>query len=84
MVVPQALRATRLRPDRKYCTIGRISHELGWKYQDVVSTLEERRKTKAQEYYAKKKATAKLQATAAANVKGAIGKYDETLAAFGY
>jgi large subunit ribosomal protein L13Ae len=27
----------RLKPGRKYCTVGRLSHEVGWKYQDVVS-----------------------------------------------
>lgn len=37
MVVPQALRVLRLQPGRKYCTVGRLSHENGWKYQDVVS-----------------------------------------------
>ena len=37
VVVPQALRVLRLRPGRKYCTVGRLSHEVGWKYQDVVA-----------------------------------------------
>lgn len=37
VVVPQALRVLRLKPGRKYCTVGRLSHEVGWKYQDVVS-----------------------------------------------
>ena len=36
MVVPQALRVLRLKPGRKYCTVGRLSHEVGWKYRDVV------------------------------------------------
>jgi len=37
MVVPQALRVLRLQPGRKYCTVGRLSHEVGWKYQDTVA-----------------------------------------------
>lgn len=37
VVVPQALRVLRLKPGRKYCTVGRLGHEFGWKYQDVVS-----------------------------------------------
>lgn len=37
MVVPQAIRVLRLQPGRKYCTVGRLSHEVGWKYQDVVA-----------------------------------------------
>lgn len=36
MVVPQALRILRLKPGRKYCTVGRLGHEFGWKYRDVV------------------------------------------------
>jgi large subunit ribosomal protein L13Ae len=39
VVVPQALRVLRLKPGRKYCTVGRLSHEVGWKYQDVVARL---------------------------------------------
>jgi Ribosomal protein L13 len=37
VVVPQALRSLRLQPGRKYCTVGRVGHEFGWKYQDVVA-----------------------------------------------
>jgi len=29
MVVPQALRVLRLKPGRKYCTVGRLAHEVG-------------------------------------------------------
>ena len=39
VVVPQALRVLRLKPGRKYCTVGRLSHEVGWKYKDVVERL---------------------------------------------
>lgn len=39
VVVPQALRILRLKPGRKYCTVGRLSHEVGWKYKDVVERL---------------------------------------------
>merc|ERR1719183_3304091 len=64
---PAALRVTKLRPDRKFCRLGRISHELGWKYSDVVDTLEEQRKVKGKAFYEKKKELAKLKATAASN-----------------
>jgi ribosomal protein uL13 len=36
MVVPQALRVLRLKPGRKYCSVGRLGREFGWKYSDVV------------------------------------------------
>lgn len=50
--VPGALRVLRLRPNsNKWSTVGRLAHEFGWKYRDVVSRLEERRKVKSKAYY---------------------------------
>ena len=56
MVVPDALRILRLAPGRKFTVISRLSSEMGWKYQDVVEKLEEKRKIKSKAYYEKKKA----------------------------
>jgi large subunit ribosomal protein L13Ae len=42
-VVPRALRVIRLKPGRKYCTVGRLGHEFGWKYQDVVARYDDYR-----------------------------------------
>ncbi|TKA23858.1 60S ribosomal protein L16 [Salinomyces thailandicus] len=67
MVVPQALRVLRLKPGRKYCTVGRLGHEFGWKYQDIVARLEERRKVKGQAYYERKRAARKMLQDAQAN-----------------
>merc|ERR1712179_639873 len=53
-VAPHAMRSICLAPGRKYCTVGRISHEVGWKYQDVIETLENKRKLKASVAYGKK------------------------------
>nr|CAD7401146.1 unnamed protein product [Timema cristinae] len=39
-VVPGALRVMCLKPGRKYCHLGRLSHEVGWKYQQVKVTYE--------------------------------------------
>merc|ERR1712048_970458 len=60
MVIPSALKVLRLKPGRKFCSIGRLSHEIGWKYQDVVATLEAKRKVKSEAYYKKKSAVAKI------------------------
>jgi len=46
VVVPSALRALRLKPNRKFCELGRLSHEVGWKYQPVVERLEKKRQIK--------------------------------------
>merc|ERR1712150_354624 len=31
IVIPSALKVLRLKPGRKYCTLGRLSHDVGWK-----------------------------------------------------
>jgi hypothetical protein len=38
----------------KYCELSRISHEVGWKYQDVIETLEKKRKIKSKLFYNRK------------------------------
>ncbi|RDA92918.1 hypothetical protein CP533_3895 [Ophiocordyceps camponoti-saundersi (nom. inval.)] len=83
MVVPQALRVLRLQPGRKYCTVGRLSHEVGWKYQDVVARLEERRKAKGLAYYERKKVAARQLSDAK---KNAATKKEtaQALEAYGY
>jgi len=83
VVVPQALRVLRLKPGRKYCTVGRLSHEVGWKYQDVVARLEERRKVKSAAYYERKKAARRhlAEATKTASVDDSV---KSELAKLGY
>lgn len=83
VVVPQALRVLRLKPGRKYCTVGRLSHEFGWKYQDVVSRLEERRKAKGAAYYERKKAV-RRQLAEAQNTRNIDEKIRSQLAEYGY
>lgn len=53
--VPTAMKILCLRSDRKYCQVGRVAHEVGWQYKDVVSTLEAKRKIKARLHYTHKK-----------------------------
>lgn len=58
VVVPSALRVIKLKPRRAFCELSRISHEVGWKYQDVVATLEQKRKVKSHLFYTRKQASA--------------------------
>ena len=67
MVVPSCMRALKLKPRRAYCVLGRLSHEMGWKYQDVVSTLETKRKVKSKLFYDKKQRDTKGQGTISEN-----------------
>ncbi len=46
VVVPSAVRELKLKPRRALCELSRISHEAGWKYQDVIATLEQKLKVK--------------------------------------
>lgn len=82
VVVPQALRVLRLKPGRKYTTVGKLSAAVGWKYETVVDKLEEKRKLRSAEYYARKLAASKKLASA----KESTAESDaaKKLAAFGY
>lgn len=62
VVIPAALRALRLKPGRKYCTIKRISHEVGWNHMEVVDKLEAKRKVKQQAFHERKVAATKMRA----------------------
>merc|ERR1711887_472425 len=84
MVVPDALKALRLRPGRKFCNLGRLSHEVGWKYQGVVATLETKRKAKSAVYYKTKLDNQKLRVKAAEKVATRTSNLDQTIVAYGH
>ena len=84
MVVPSALRVIRLKPGRRYCTLKRLSSEVGWKYEGVLEELEAKRKESSSAIYSEKKAATKSQR------KSFFAKYDkltavnQELESFGY
>uniref|UniRef100_A0A8C5XS07 60S ribosomal protein L13a n=1 Tax=Microcebus murinus TaxID=30608 RepID=A0A8C5XS07_MICMU len=82
MVVPAALKVVRLKPTRKFAYLGHLAHEVGWKYQAVTATLEEKRK-KAKNHYRKKKQLMRLRKQAEKNVEKKIDKYTEVLKTHG-
>ncbi|XP_076357116.1 ribosomal protein L13A [Tachypleus tridentatus] len=84
VVVPSALRVMRLRPGRKFCTVGRLSHEVGWKYQNVIATLEMKRKAKCAVYYSHKKQDQKLLQEAKQKVAKVIEPYRSIVESYGY
>ncbi|XP_065908390.1 large ribosomal subunit protein uL13-like [Dysidea avara] len=84
MVVPSALRVLKLQPKRKYCLVGRLSHEVGWKYQDVLKTLEEKRKAKSSIYYERKKHLLRLREKAKQESKAELAEVNQKLEQFGY
>ncbi|XP_064262533.1 large ribosomal subunit protein uL13 isoform X2 [Passer domesticus] len=69
MVVPAALKIIRLKPTRKFAVLGRLAHEVGWKYRDVTEALEEKRKEKAKLRYSKKRKMMSLRRRAERNAE---------------
>ena len=67
-VVPAALAVTKLTPQRKVTRLGRLSHEMGWKQQAAVATLEAKRKVRSASFYKTKQERAALVAKAKAIV----------------
>uniref|UniRef100_A0A2K5EMM0 60S ribosomal protein L13a n=1 Tax=Aotus nancymaae TaxID=37293 RepID=A0A2K5EMM0_AOTNA len=73
----------RLKPTRKFAYLGRLAHEVRWKYQAVTATLEEKRKEEAKTHYRKKKQLMRLRKQAEKNVLKKIDKYTEVLKTHG-
>merc|ERR1711976_280624 len=61
MVIPSALKVLRLKAGRRYCSLGRLGHEVGWKYQDIVAALEAKRKVKGEAFHKAKSEVAKAK-----------------------
>ena len=53
MVIAQAYKVLRLRPECRFCRLGDLSTEFGWKDGDLVQRLEARSKQRAQVYHKK-------------------------------
>ena len=86
MIVPSALKVLRLKPGRKFCSLGRLSHDVGWKYQDVVETLEAKRKVKAEAFHKKKLADEKIAKDVKKDTKlvKRIANYQKVIEGYGY
>jgi large subunit ribosomal protein L13Ae len=84
VVVPDALRVLKLKPGRKYTVLGRLASEVGWKYADVVSKLEEKRKTKSATYYERQKAKRRLVTKAKQSAASKLTPVASTLEKYGY
>ncbi|KAK2116382.1 hypothetical protein P7K49_007008 [Saguinus oedipus] len=70
----RALEAT-----RKFSCLGHLAHKVGWKYQTVTTTLEEKRKEEAKIHYRNKKQLTRLWKLAEKDMEKKIDKYTEVL-----
>mmetsp|Transcript_18930 Transcript_18930/g.23852 ORF Transcript_18930/g.23852 Transcript_18930/m.23852 type:complete len:201 (-) Transcript_18930:97-699(-) len=84
VVVPAALRVLRLKSIREYTVIGELANSVGWKHQELLKTLEEKRKVEAAAFYEGKKEAAALRRKAEAAAEGELKEVNATLAACGY
>lgn len=82
MVVPAALRVLRLKPGRSYTTVGRLSHEVGWKYQAILGKVEADRIEAGKKYWEAKRTSQKAKKTSSPSP--AVAKIDASLASLGY
>ncbi|EDW38640.1 GL18205 [Drosophila persimilis] len=73
VVVPIAMRVVTLRSDRKYCQVGRLSHEVGWHYLDVIKSLERNRKAKLRVKLKHNRELKKLTVQARENIAKELG-----------
>jgi len=84
VVIPGALRAIRLRPGRKYCRLGDLSSQVGWKHDTLITDLETKRKEKSDLYYKNKLIYNQLKAKALSNVSKELTQIDAELVQLGY
>lgn len=82
-VVPAALRVMRLKTIREHTVLGDLASSVGWKHQDLLVKLEDKRKAEAATFYEKKQAAAELRAKAEAAAASELAKVNEVLAASG-
>ncbi|EQC31274.1 50S ribosomal protein L13 [Saprolegnia diclina VS20] len=83
MVVPDALRALRLKANRRFTVLGKLSSEVGWRHGDLVARLEAKRKIRSEAYYKKKLEQNKALSAATASVAAAHKELKPTLEKFG-
>ncbi|KAI5717276.1 hypothetical protein M8J77_003103 [Diaphorina citri] len=84
LCVPTALRTVCLKPGRSYCSVGRISHEVGWKYKTIVRHLERKRREKSIEKIKLHTVYNNLTKKAGKQVKKATYPLTKQINTFGY
>lgn len=84
VVVPSALRVLRLKPHRKYCSLNRLSSEFGWQHNELVQTLEAKRKVKSAAFHEKKVKEAEKRKKAVESVAKQLEPINKELAKYGY
>ncbi|KAF5831881.1 ribosomal protein L13a component of cytosolic 80S ribosome and 60S large subunit [Dunaliella salina] len=69
MVVPDALQPLRLQKGHKFCQLGDLSTSVGWKHQNTMKELEDKRKAKSTAFFEAKRRMIALRSKAIAQVE---------------
>jgi large subunit ribosomal protein L13Ae len=72
----------RLKNFRKFCVLGDLCTQVGWKRQDIIETMETKRKTRSKGFWEKKINVLKKRKQAAGNAEFKAAR--EKLAQLGY
>jgi len=87
VVIPVALRALHLAPDRKYTVLGDLAAECGWTRRTILQKLEAKRKLRAAVAYNNKKKLIQLRAKISKSIFDTAkhtAKWKPILAQYGY
>jgi len=84
VVVPQALKVIRLAPGRRFCCIGDLATQVGWKHQELVEKLEGKRIIASKNFYALKKEAQAADKKLLSDKAGELAQVNQVLASFGY
>lgn len=68
---------------RKYCKLGDLSASIGWNKQELVKSLEEKRQSRASEYY-KRKTNLKVNIEKEVRGLAEVRKIKKELEQYGY
>ena len=83
MLVPDALKAIRIKNFRKVTVLGELAEKFGWTKREVVDKLEEKRKEKSDKHY-KRKVKQVENAQKKAQSSDEVKKINEELAKYGF
>ena len=64
--------------------LGRLSHEVGWKYRDIVATLEAKRKRKGKLFHNKRLREKQIRRKAEDKIKDQLTGVNQGLHKLGY
>merc|ERR1711921_60682 len=82
-ILPSCMKVVKLKPQRKFAELSRLSHEVGWKYKGVIDAMEEKRKVRSQQYWEKKQKVKSVRKQAILNVQDEIADIDAQIHAMG-